>query len=195
MPMAAIHHLWEYSGLSSSYTDLFWAGHDGLRLYCRVYEGPSAAAATVLCLHGLTRNSRDFEDLAPHLQARYRVIVPDVRGRGRSARDPNPQNYQPAIYIQDIIGALDAVGADRVTVIGWDGSVGDEAATLFAERLYQGLAGGADLAAPLTRRLVGGGIGVGIRRSIGAGRPAGHPGQPSASSSALASGASSPASS
>jgi pimeloyl-ACP methyl ester carboxylesterase len=104
--------------LSSSYTDLFWQSHDGLRLYSRVYEGPSAAAATVLCLHGLTRNSRDFEDLAPYLQRRYRVIVPDVRGRGRSARDPNPQNYQPAIYIQDIVGLLDAVGADRAAVIG-----------------------------------------------------------------------------
>jgi pimeloyl-ACP methyl ester carboxylesterase len=104
--------------LSSSYTDLFWASHDGLRLYARVYAAPSAAASTVLCLHGLTRNSSDFEDLAPHLQGRYRVVVPDVRGRGRSARDPNPQNYQPAIYIQDIVGLLDAVGADRVTVIG-----------------------------------------------------------------------------
>ena len=104
--------------MSSSYTDLFWASHDGLRLYCRVYEAHSAGAPTVLCLHGLTRNSRDFEDLAPHLQSRYRVIVPDVRGRGRSARDPNPQNYQPAIYIQDVIGLLDTVGVNRVTVIG-----------------------------------------------------------------------------
>lgn len=58
----------------------------------RIYAGPAAGAASVLCLHGLTRNSRDFEDLAPHLQQRYRVIVPDVRGRGLSARDPNPQN-------------------------------------------------------------------------------------------------------
>src|SRR6202012_705578 len=39
-------------------------------------------------------------------------------GRGRSARDPNPQNYQPAIYIQDVIALLDTVGVDRVTVIG-----------------------------------------------------------------------------
>ena len=115
--MAAIHHQ-ECSGLSSSYTDLFWPSHDGLRLYSRVYAASHATDATVLCLHGLTRNSRDFEDLAPHLQGRYRVIVPDVRGRGLSARDPNPQNYQPAIYIQDIVGLLDALGADRVTVIG-----------------------------------------------------------------------------
>ena len=103
---------------TSSYRELFWTSHDGLRLYARVYEGPSAAASTVLCLHGLTRNSRDFEDLAPHLQARYRVIVPDVRGRGLSARDPNPQNYQPAIYIQDIVGLLDTTGAERAAVIG-----------------------------------------------------------------------------
>jgi len=103
--------------LPATYTESYWTSHDGLRLYSRVYEGP-AGAASVLCLHGLTRNSRDFEDLAPHLQRRARVIVPDVRGRGRSARDPNPQNYQPAIYLQDIIGLLDAVGARRVTVIG-----------------------------------------------------------------------------
>jgi pimeloyl-ACP methyl ester carboxylesterase len=72
----------------------------------------------VLCLHGLTRNSRDFEDLAPHLQRRYRVIVPDLRGRGLSAWDANPQNYQPAIYVQDILVLLDNLGASQVTVIG-----------------------------------------------------------------------------
>ncbi|HEY0802522.1 MAG TPA: alpha/beta hydrolase [Steroidobacteraceae bacterium] len=99
-------------------TEAFWRSHDGLRLYTRVYENPDPRAATVLCLHGLTRNSRDFEDLAPHLQSRYRVVVPDLRGRGFSARDPNPQNYQPAIYVQDILALIDSVGAPQVTVIG-----------------------------------------------------------------------------
>ena len=91
---------------------------DGLKLYTRVYAGPKPSARTVLCLHGLTRNSRDFEDLAPHLQHRFRVIVPDVRGRGRSARDPNPQNYQPAIYLQDILALIDRVDAQRAAIIG-----------------------------------------------------------------------------
>jgi pimeloyl-ACP methyl ester carboxylesterase len=104
--------------LPSPYTDTFWTSPDGLRLYTRVYESEAAGAATVLCLHGLTRNSRDFEDLAPHLQTRYRVIVPDLRGRGLSARDANPQNYQPAIYVQDILALLDGVDAAQVTVIG-----------------------------------------------------------------------------
>jgi pimeloyl-ACP methyl ester carboxylesterase len=104
--------------LTSSYTEKFWVSHDGLKLYAREYPGPKPVAPTVLCLHGLTRNSRDFEDLAPHLQQRHRVIVPDVRGRGLSARDPNPQNYQPAIYLQDILSLIDGVDAQRVAVIG-----------------------------------------------------------------------------
>jgi pimeloyl-ACP methyl ester carboxylesterase len=104
--------------LPTSYTEHFWSSHDGLKLYTRVYPGPDASAGTVLCLHGLTRNSRDFEDLAPHLQRRHRVIVPDVRGRGLSARDPNPQNYQPAIYLQDILALIDSLDAQRVALIG-----------------------------------------------------------------------------
>ncbi|HSZ07311.1 MAG TPA: alpha/beta hydrolase [Steroidobacteraceae bacterium] len=104
--------------MSAPYTESFGTTLDGLRLYTRVYETQRPGAATVLCLHGLTRNSRDFEDLAPHLQHHYRVIVPDLRGRGLSARDPNPQNYQPAIYIQDIVALLDSLNAARVTVIG-----------------------------------------------------------------------------
>jgi pimeloyl-ACP methyl ester carboxylesterase len=100
------------------FTETYWTSLDGLRLYTRVYESEAAGAATVLCLHGLTRNSRDFEELAPHLQDRFRVIVPDLRGRGLSARDPNPQNYQPAIYVQDLVALMDTVGASQVTVIG-----------------------------------------------------------------------------
>ena len=104
--------------MSKSYAEINWQSHDGLRLYARVYDAPVAGAPAVLCLHGLTRNSRDFEDLAPHLHRRYRVIVPDLRGRGLSARDPLLQNYQPAIYVQDILALLAAVDAPRVAVIG-----------------------------------------------------------------------------
>ena len=104
--------------MSKPYAEVNWQSHDGLGLYSRVYAGPTAAAPTVLCLHGLTRNSRDFEDLAPHLERHYRVIVPDLRGRGFSARDPNPQNYQPAIYVQDIQSLLSVVDAPRVAVVG-----------------------------------------------------------------------------
>jgi len=104
--------------LSKSYADIHWRSHDGLRLYARVYEGPRSDAPTVLCLHGLTRNSRDFEDLAPHLARRYRVLAPDLRGRGFSARDPQFQNYQPTVYVQDILALLGATAAARVAVVG-----------------------------------------------------------------------------
>jgi pimeloyl-ACP methyl ester carboxylesterase len=104
--------------LPKPYSEIDWRSHDGLRLYARVYEGPAGGAATVLCLHGLTRNSRDFEDLAPHLKRLYRVIVPDLRGRGFSARDPQLQNYQPAVYLNDILALLAAAEAPRVAVIG-----------------------------------------------------------------------------
>jgi pimeloyl-ACP methyl ester carboxylesterase len=91
---------------------------DGLRLFSRVYEAPNAGAPAVLCLHGLMRNSRDFEDLAPHLAAHYRVIVPDVRGRGLSARDPNFNNYQIPVYLNDLQRLFAGLGIQRVSIIG-----------------------------------------------------------------------------
>ena len=91
---------------------------DGLRLFSRVYAGPNAAAPVVLCLHGLMRNSRDFEDLATHLAARYRVIVPDVRGRGLSARDPNFNNYQIPTYLGDLMPLFTGLGVQRVSIVG-----------------------------------------------------------------------------
>jgi pimeloyl-ACP methyl ester carboxylesterase len=97
----------------------YWfESQEGLRLFSRVYAGPSAAAPVVLCLHGLMRNSRDFEDLAPHLAVRYRVIVPDVRGRGWSARDPNFNNYQIPMYLNDLLPLFAGLGVERASIIG-----------------------------------------------------------------------------
>ena len=98
--------------------EYWFDSHDGLRLFSRVYTGPATDAPAVLCLHGLMRNSRDFEDLAAHLSARYRVIVPDVRGRGLSTRDPNFNNYRIPVYVQDVVTLLAGLGAPRVRMIG-----------------------------------------------------------------------------
>ena len=93
---------------------------DGLVLQARDYPPCSAAERTpVVCLHGLTRNAADFEQLAQRLAARgHRVIVPDIRGRGRSARDPQPMRYLPATYAADVAGLLDALGIVRAVFIG-----------------------------------------------------------------------------
>jgi pimeloyl-ACP methyl ester carboxylesterase len=97
--------------------EYWFDSHDGLRLYSRVYAA-AADSPVVLCLHGLMRNSRDFAALAAHLAARYRVIVPDVRGRGFSAHDPNFNNYQIPVYLQDVLTLLAGLGAARVSIIG-----------------------------------------------------------------------------
>jgi pimeloyl-ACP methyl ester carboxylesterase len=99
-------------------SEYWFDSQEGLRLFSRVYPGPSPAAPVVLCLHGLMRTGRDFEDLAQHLAPRFRVIVPDVRGRGLSARDPNFNNYQIPVYLADLQRLLAGLGAARVTIIG-----------------------------------------------------------------------------
>jgi pimeloyl-ACP methyl ester carboxylesterase len=98
--------------------EYWFDSQEGLRLFSRVYAAPRADAPVVLCLHGLMRNSRDFEDLAQHLAGHHRVIVPDVRGRGFSARDPNSGNYQIPVYVKDVLTLLAGLGAARVAVIG-----------------------------------------------------------------------------
>jgi pimeloyl-ACP methyl ester carboxylesterase len=98
--------------------EYWFESHDGLRLFSRVYPSAVARAPAVLCLHGLTRNGRDFEDLAAHLAACYRVIVPDVRGRGLSARDPDPGNYKLPVYLRDLEILLTGLGAEPVAIVG-----------------------------------------------------------------------------
>lgn len=86
---------------------------DGLTLY---YED-DGAGAPVLCLAGLTRNSRDFDFLAPHMAGK-RLIRMDYRGRGKSDHDPDFMNYSIMREAQDAIELLDHLGIDRVTLLG-----------------------------------------------------------------------------
>ncbi|MEX2207209.1 MAG: alpha/beta hydrolase [Myxococcota bacterium] len=91
---------------------------DGLRLFYRDYAASTPGGVTALCLHGLTRNSKDFEDLAPRLARSRRVLALDVRGRGRSERDPRAARYLPSTYAQDVLELLEAARVERVAVIG-----------------------------------------------------------------------------
>lgn len=86
--------------------DITWRSADGLTLHARDYPA-AGGRLPVICLHGLTRNARDFEELAPRIQATgRRVIAADVRGRGQSDWDPNPMNYHPGTYVADVIGLM-----------------------------------------------------------------------------------------
>ncbi|CAN5115834.1 alpha/beta hydrolase [soil metagenome] len=90
---------------------------DGLALAARDFGG-RPDAPTVLCLHGLTRNSKDFAGLAAALISDYRVIAPDQRGRGRSAYDPQPLNYNLIIQSNDVWTLLDRLAIDKVAIVG-----------------------------------------------------------------------------
>jgi len=93
---------------------------DGLSLYARDY--PPLLPQTglpVICLHGLTRNSRDFEVVAPRIAALgRRVIAADMRGRGQSANDPDPAHYVPAVYAQDVIALMQKLEIPKAVFIG-----------------------------------------------------------------------------
>jgi pimeloyl-ACP methyl ester carboxylesterase len=76
--------------------DITYASSDGLKLRARHYGDPVSPWLPVVCLPGLTRNSRDFEDLAVHLSTHRhlprRVVCFDYRGRGSSAWDKRIEN-------------------------------------------------------------------------------------------------------
>lgn len=91
---------------------------DDLVLYWRDYGDPASPRIPVLCLGGLTRNSRDFHLLARDLSRERRVLAPDYRGRGRSARDSDWRRYRPETYLADILDLLTVTGVERVVVIG-----------------------------------------------------------------------------
>ncbi len=98
------------------YKDHFYrSGDDRLTLYARIYESDGPP---LLLMHGLTRNSADFEGLAAHLAGTYRLIIPDQRGRGRSDYDPDPANYIPATYVVDMMALIDGLNVDHVGLIG-----------------------------------------------------------------------------
>lgn len=93
---------------------------DGLALYARDYAPLlPETGLPVICLHGLTRNSRDFEGIAPRIAALgRRVIAADMRGRGQSANDPDPAHYVPAVYAQDVVRLMDELAIPKAVFIG-----------------------------------------------------------------------------
>ncbi|WP_300381431.1 alpha/beta hydrolase [Henriciella sp.] len=97
--------------------DIRYRSADGLDLYARSY-GPEDAPLAALCMHGLTRNHKDFEPMIAELDGLCRFIAVDVRGRGQSGRAKEPATYTPATYASDMIALLDHLKLDKVALIG-----------------------------------------------------------------------------
>jgi pimeloyl-ACP methyl ester carboxylesterase len=72
----------------------------------------------VVCVHGLTRNGRDFDDLAAVLAPHFRVLCPDVAGRGDSEWLRHPGDYNTATYLTDLAAMLAHAHADDVAWVG-----------------------------------------------------------------------------
>lgn len=106
----------------SRYEDRFWSSQDGLKLHYRDYPGRDDlglyARPPIVCLHGLTRNARDFEPLAERLSPEWRVLCPEMRGRGESEYAREAASYNPLQYVQDVTALLDELGIERFVAIG-----------------------------------------------------------------------------
>ncbi|MBO6719228.1 MAG: alpha/beta hydrolase [Rhizobiaceae bacterium] len=108
--------------LQSGFEDFFYSSSDGLKLHARVYGRGLDGALPAICLPGLTRNARDFHELALYLSSRAstpRTVVSfDYRGRGGSAYDPNWRNYDALVETGDVIAGLTALGIEHGAFIG-----------------------------------------------------------------------------
>jgi pimeloyl-ACP methyl ester carboxylesterase len=98
-------------------TDFWFTAEDGTRLYARD-EGPRNRLTPLLCLAGLTRNSRDFEPVFDRYASKRRVIALDFRGRGRSARAADPLTYRVDVELKDTVLLLQALDVPRVALLG-----------------------------------------------------------------------------
>ena len=99
------------------YEDRYFVVRDGLKLHYRDYPG-ATDRPPILCLHGLTRNARDFADFAERHSPAFRVIALEFRGRAESDYDPLPMRYTPLTYAADVIELLDQLGIDRAIFVG-----------------------------------------------------------------------------
>ena len=103
--------------------DIFYTSRDGLRLYGRHYPSVAPQRRPALCLAGLTRNSRDFHDLAiyltdpgnPHTRDVYTL---DYRGRGRSQHDPDWRNYTIESEVADVLDFMTVTSLGEVSLVG-----------------------------------------------------------------------------
>ncbi|OED46199.1 hydrolase [Rhodobacteraceae bacterium (ex Bugula neritina AB1)] len=91
----------------------FFETSDGLHLH----YADNGEGLPLLCLAGLTRDSRDFRYFAPHA-SQYRLITLDARGRGHSDHDPEFMNYNVLRETQDVLELLDHLNLARAAILG-----------------------------------------------------------------------------
>lgn len=93
-------------------------GARGLHRMAYVEWGDPANPRVLLCVHGLARQGRDFDTFAQAMSDRYRVVCPDVVGRGRSDWLADPAGYQIPVYVADMVTLLARINAQELHWVG-----------------------------------------------------------------------------
>ena len=93
-------------------------GASGLHRMAYWEWGDSANPRVLVCVHGLSRQGRDFDTLARAMSAHYRVVCPDVVGRGASDWLADPAGYQIPAYVADMVTLLARLNARTVHWVG-----------------------------------------------------------------------------
>lgn len=93
-------------------------GPSGLHRMAYTEWGDHYNPRVLICVHGLTRNGRDFDALAEAMSRHYRVICPDVVGRGQSSRLRDPAAYAVPQYVADMVTLIARLGVERVDWVG-----------------------------------------------------------------------------
>ena len=91
--------------------------HGFSRMASAEWAGPGGAG-TVVCVHGLTRTGRDFDFLARALTDRFRVVCPDMPGRGASDWLPAAEDYGYPVYLNALAALIARLGAEEVSWVG-----------------------------------------------------------------------------
>ena len=125
----------------ADFEDFYWTSPDGLSLHARDYApAVETPRLPVICLHGLTRNARDFEEVAPRIAATgRRVLAADFRGRGLSAKAIDPMSYLPPVYAGDIVAMMASAMIPQALFIGT--SLGGLVTMIVAAMAPQAVAG------------------------------------------------------
>jgi len=93
-------------------------GPSGFHRVTYVDWSPGSDAPTLLCVHGLTRNAKDFDVFAEALSDRHRVVCPDMPGRGRSDYLKSSAEYGMPVYLADLAALIARLNVESVDWLG-----------------------------------------------------------------------------
>jgi pimeloyl-ACP methyl ester carboxylesterase len=109
---------WQRRQATPRFASVLCTDKRGLHRMAYTEWGDPANPRVLLCVHGLTRNGRDFDDLAAALSRQFRVVCPDVVGRGRSDRLADPGGYDIPQYLGDLVTLIARLGVAEVDWVG-----------------------------------------------------------------------------